>query len=43
MRRRKAISATPLFGTRDIGAYEMQGVADRIFIDSFGDPLLLVH
>lgn len=41
--RDQAISATPLFGTRDIGAYEMQGVGDRIFIDSFGDPLLLVH
>jgi len=41
--RDQAISGSPLFGTRDIGAYEMQGVGDRIFIDSFGDPLLLVH
>jgi hypothetical protein len=28
---------------RRLGAYEMQGIGDRIFIDTFGDPLLLVH
>ncbi len=41
--RDQTISATPLFGKRDIGAYEMQGVADRIFIDTFGDQVLLAH
>jgi hypothetical protein len=35
--------AIPLFGDRDLGAYEMQGVGDRIFIDTFGDNVLLVH
>jgi predicted outer membrane repeat protein len=31
------------YGARDLGAYEMQGAADRIFIDTFGDDVLLVH
>jgi hypothetical protein len=43
MPRDQQVSTTPLFGTRDIGAYEMQGVGDRIFVDTFGDNLLLVH
>lgn len=34
---------TPMYGVRDIGAYEMQGVSDRIFIDTFGDSVLLVN
>jgi hypothetical protein len=34
---------SPMYGVRDIGAYEMQGVGDRIFIDTFGDSVLLVH
>jgi hypothetical protein len=33
----------PMYGDRDLGAYEMQGVSDRIFIDTFGDAALLVH
>jgi len=33
----------PMYGNRDLGAYEMQGVGDRIFIDTFGDSALLVH
>ena len=34
---------SPLFGDRDLGAYEMQGLGDRIFIDTFGDDQLLVQ
>jgi hypothetical protein len=34
---------SPMYGDRDLGAYEMQGVGDRIFIDTFGDNALLVH
>lgn len=33
----------PMYGDRDLGAYEMQGVGDRIFVDTFGDNVLLVH
>jgi hypothetical protein len=33
----------PMYGDRDLGAYEMQGVSDRIFIDTFGDSALLVN
>lgn len=29
-------------GVRDLGAYEAQPIADRIFADTFGDPLALV-
>lgn len=29
--------------TRDIGAYEMQQITDRIFASGFGDPVLLVN
>jgi hypothetical protein len=32
-----------MYGDRDLGAYEMQGVGDRIFVDTFGDNVLLVH
>lgn len=32
-----------MYGVRDIDAYEMQGVSDRIFIDTFGDSVLLVN
>jgi hypothetical protein len=31
------------FGPRDLGAIEMQNYADRIFVDSFGDPVLLAY
>ena len=31
------------FGTSDVGAYEMQPIADRIFADAFGDATSLVH
>jgi hypothetical protein len=31
------------FGPRDLGAYEMQPINDRIFGDAFGDRLSLVH
>ena len=34
---------SPMYGDRDLGAYEMQGIGDRIFIDTFGDNALLVH
>jgi predicted outer membrane repeat protein len=34
---------SPMYGVRDLGAYEMQGVGDRIFVDTFGDSVLLVH
>ena len=30
------------FGTSDVGAYEMQPIADRIFADAFGDATSLV-
>ena len=30
------------FGVRDLGAYEMQPITDRIFADGFGDPISLV-
>lgn len=33
----------PVFGHRDLGAYEMQGIADRIFVGTFGDDLALVQ
>jgi len=35
--------ANPVFGHRDLGAYEMQGVSDRIFIATFGDDVQLVN
>jgi hypothetical protein len=31
------------FGVRDLGAYEMQPITDRIFADGFGDPISLVY
>lgn len=31
------------YGTRDLGAYEMTPIADRIFGDAFGDKLALVN
>jgi hypothetical protein len=31
------------FGMSDVGAYEMQPIADRIFADAFGDATSLVH
>jgi len=31
------------YGPRDLGAIEMQNYADRIFIDTFGDPVLLAY
>jgi len=31
------------FGVRDLGAYEMQPISDRIFADGFGDPISLVY
>lgn len=31
------------FGVRDLGAYEMQPITDRIFADSFGDPISIVY
>jgi len=31
------------FGIRDLGAYEMQPITDRIFADGFGDPISLVY
>jgi hypothetical protein len=30
-------------GTRDLGAYEMQPIADRIFADAFGDAVARVY
>ena len=42
MPRDQAIT-TPLYGERDLGAYEMQGIGDRIFISTFGDDQLLVQ
>jgi hypothetical protein len=37
--------ASPFYGPRDVGAYEMQGVdiSDRIFIATFGDSILFVY
>ncbi len=32
-----------LYGVRDIGAFEMQPYADRVFTDTFGDPVLLAY
>jgi hypothetical protein len=32
-----------VFGYRDLGAYEMQPIADRIFAGTFGDPISLVY
>lgn len=32
-----------LFGYRDLGAYEMQPIADRIFADAFSDAISLVY
>lgn len=32
-----------VFGYRDLGAYEMQPITDRIFADSFGDPISIVY
>jgi hypothetical protein len=31
------------YGPRDLGAIEMQNYADRVFIDTFGDPVLLAY
>ncbi len=31
------------FGVRDLGAYEMQPIVDRIFTDGFGDPISIVY
>ena len=31
------------FGSRDLGAYEMQPITDRLFADGFGDPISLVY
>lgn len=36
-------SVADRFGTRDLGAYEMQPITDRIFADGFGDPTSLVY
>lgn len=36
-------SIANLFGVRDLGAYEMQPIDDRIFADGFGDPISLVY
>jgi len=41
--RDQQVSGPAASGPRDLGAYEMQGVTDRIFIDTFGDDLLLVY
>jgi len=35
--------SSPFYGVRDVGAYEMQGVGDRLFIGTFGDSVLLVR
>ena len=32
-----------VYGYRDLGAYEMQPIVDRIFADAFGDPTSLVY
>ena len=40
---RDQVITSPFFGDRDLGAYEMQGVGDRIFIATFGDDVLLVQ
>jgi hypothetical protein len=38
------VQAIPDFhGTRDLGAYEMQPITDRIFADALGDATSLVH
>lgn len=42
MPRDQAIT-NPLFGDRDLGAYEMQGIGDRIFIATFGDDQMLAQ
>ena len=31
------------FGVRDLGAFEMQPISNRIFADSFGDPISIVY
>jgi hypothetical protein len=42
-RDRDVASAPNRFGTRDLGAYEMQPITDRLFADGFGDPVPLVY
>lgn len=37
------ISIANRFGSRDLGAYEMQPIVDRPFADGFGDPISLVY
>src|SRR5262249_47418976 len=32
-----------VYGTRDLGAYEMRPITDRIFDDTFGDAISLVY
>ncbi len=41
-RDKDVVSIANKFGTRDLGAYEMQPITDRIFAGSFGDPVSLV-
>ena len=36
-------SVTNAFGVRDLGCYEAQPIADRIFADAFGDAISLVY
>jgi hypothetical protein len=36
-------AAPNLLGPRDLGAYEMQPIVDRVFADGFGDRISLVH
>jgi hypothetical protein len=31
------------FGPRDLGAYEMQPIPDRLFVNGFGDSYQLVY
>lgn len=42
-RDKDVVSIPNRFGTRDLGAYEMQPIIDRIFAGSFGDPISLVN
>ncbi len=32
-----------VYGYRDLGAYEMQPITDRVFADGLGDPVTLVY
>ena len=37
------VAVTDRFGVRDIGCYEAQPIADRVFGDALGDPISIVY